>query len=82
VVSDLKQIAASNFNKQQEGCCKIALRGRNLFEKRFSSPRPIFQKLSAELLLSFTIKAIPTFYRISKFLYPQAECLSKGINIF
>ncbi|MBR2358011.1 MAG: hypothetical protein IKA65_08320, partial [Lentisphaeria bacterium] len=43
------------------GCCKTVLWGRNLFEKRFSSPRPIFQKLSPELLLLQVIKVIPIY---------------------
>ena len=37
------------------------LRERHLFEKRLSSPHPIFQKLLQELLLPLTIKAIPIF---------------------
>ena len=41
----------------------MALRGRHLFEKRLSSPHPIFQKLPEELLLSSPIKTIPAFER-------------------
>ncbi len=35
---------------------------KNLFEKRFFSPHPIFQKLSPELLLLQVIKVIPTYF--------------------
>jgi len=34
-------------------------------------PAPIFPKLSAELLLPVTIKAIPTFYKISNIQIKQ-----------
>ena len=57
----------------------MALRGRQLFEKRLSSPRPIFQKLSQELFLSLPIKTIPTFFsRIPIFSTQLSVCLFAG----
>jgi hypothetical protein len=37
------------------------MRGRHLFEKRLSSPHPIFQKLSGGIAFIVPIKTIPTF---------------------
>ena len=67
--------------KEKGCCCKIVLRGRHLFEKRLSSPPPIFQKLSAELLFPATGKAIPTFlnFRYPSFLKQNAEQRNKEL---
>jgi hypothetical protein len=38
------------------------MRGRHLFEKRLSSPHPIFQKLSGGIAFIVPIKVIPTYF--------------------
>jgi hypothetical protein len=40
----------------------IVLRGRHLFEKRFSSPRPIFQKLSGGIAFTVAGKNNSNFF--------------------